>query len=308
MINLIKNYARQSYDRPQQPLAISPRVNTSTSTTAKALGAVVAGCSEVAVFHPVDTIIKGKMNNSKILNSNQGVNLATLRRLYSGIGFGLAYKVTQRVYKMAGQGAVQQTMVGSTFDHWLTNNVGEVNRKMALGALSGAMVGAGEVVLLPLDRLKIQRQINPDSTSQLREVLSPQGLRAAYRGVGITLLRNIPGSAGFFAGNNSALAAMNTNQKEASILQFCAASLIGSTISLAVSNPADVIKVRVQAATSQANLSTLGTIRNIIVNEGPRAFFNGLGTKLMTITPKLVFSMTIAQKAGATISGLIDQK
>ena len=79
------------------------------------------------------------------------------------------------------------------------------------------MVGAGEVVLLPLDRLKIQRQINPDSTSQLREVLSPQGLRAAYRGVGITLLRNIPGSAGFFAGNNSALAAMNTNQKEASI-------------------------------------------------------------------------------------------
>ena len=66
--------------------------------------------------------------------------------------------------------------------------------------------------------------------------------------------------------------------------------------------------MRVQAATSQANLSTLGTIRNIIVNEGPRAFFNGLGTKLMTITPKLVFSMTIAQKAGATISGLIDQK
>ena len=84
---------------------------------------------------------------------------------------------------MAGQGAVQQTMIGSTFDHWLTNNVGEVNRKMALGALSGAMVGAGEVVLLPLDRLKIQRQINPNSTSQLREVLSPQGLRAAYRGV-----------------------------------------------------------------------------------------------------------------------------
>ena len=73
-------------------------------------------------------------------------------------------------------------MVGSTFDHWLTNNVGEVNRKMALGALSGAMVGAGEVVLLPLDRLKIQRQII-DSTSQLREVLSPQGLRAAYRGM-----------------------------------------------------------------------------------------------------------------------------
>ena len=50
MINLIKNYARQSYDRPQQPLAISPRVNTSTSTTAKALGAVVAGCSEVGSF------------------------------------------------------------------------------------------------------------------------------------------------------------------------------------------------------------------------------------------------------------------
>ena len=75
------------------------------------------------------------MNNSTILNSNQRINLATVRRLYSGIGFWLAYKVTQRVYKMAGQGAVQQTMIGSTFDHWLTNNVGDVNRKMGTGSI-----------------------------------------------------------------------------------------------------------------------------------------------------------------------------
>ena len=113
---------------------------------------------------------------------------------------------------------------------------------------------------------------------------------------GDTLLRNIPGSAGFFAGNNWALAAMNTNPKEASILQFCAASLIGSTISLAVSNPADVIKVRVQAATSQANLSTLGTIRTLLSTKGQEHSLMVWGQKLMTITPKLVFSMTIAQK------------
>ena len=55
-----------------------------------------------------------------------------------------------------------------------------------------------------------------------------------------------------------------------------------------VSNPADVIKVRVQAVATETNVSTIGVIRSL-VNEGARALFNGLGTKLMTITPKLVF-------------------
>ena len=309
MINLIQNCVRNSSNFGPQVLALSPvqRTDKTTSTKAKALGAIVAGVSEVAVFHPVDTIIKGKMNNTTILSGKHTLNIEALRRLYSGVGFGLTYKITQRVYKMAGQGAVQQGMNGSLFDQWLTSNVGEVNRKLALGAVSGAMVGAGEVCLLPLDRLKIQKQINPNSTGHLKEVFSPQGLKAAYRGVGITLMRNIPGSAGFFGGNNAALAAMGTNQKDGSLLQFSMASLIGSTVSLTVSNPADVIKVRVQAVATETNVSTIGVIRSLLVNEGARALFNGLGTKLMTITPKLVFSMTIAQKAGAMISEWVDQ-
>ena len=106
MINLIQNCVRNSSNFGPQVLALSPvqRTDKTTSTKAKALGAIVAGVSEVAVFHPVDTIIKGKMNNTTILSGKHTLNIEALRRLYSGVGFGLTYKITQRVYKMAGRG------------------------------------------------------------------------------------------------------------------------------------------------------------------------------------------------------------
>ena len=308
MINLIQNCVRNSSNFGPQVLALSPvqRTDKTTSTKAKALGAAFAGGCEMLFVYPADTAAKIYMHGSNKNAENLRFDLKTFHRLYSGLGYGTAYKINQRVYRMAGQGAIQQGMNGSSFDKWLTSNVGEVNRKLALGAVSGAMVGAGEVCLLPLDRLKVQKQINPNSTGTFKEVFSPHGLKAAYRGVGITLMRNIPGSAGFFGGNNAALAAMGTNQKDGSLLQFSMASLIGSTVSLTVSNPADVIKVRVQAVATETNVSTTGVIRSLLVNEGARALFNGLGIKLMTITPKLVFSMTIAQKAGAMISEWVD--
>lgn len=94
----------------------------SGTAEARLLGSAVAGVSELALFHPVDTVAKRLMTHEAqlIVLNNLGVTasnlnqaifkdaaaLGTMRKiasLFPGVGFGAAYKVLQRVYKFGGQ-------------------------------------------------------------------------------------------------------------------------------------------------------------------------------------------------------------
>lgn len=57
------------------------------------------------------------------------------------------------------------------------------------------MIGIGEIVLLPLDVLKIKRQTNPDAFRGrgLFKIIADEGM-GLYRGAGWTAARNAPGS------------------------------------------------------------------------------------------------------------------
>lgn len=58
-----------------------------------------------------------------------------------------------------------------------------------------SLVGIGEIVLLPLDVLKIKRQTNPEAFRGrgLFKIISDEGM-GLYRGAGWTAARNAPGS------------------------------------------------------------------------------------------------------------------
>lgn len=58
-----------------------------------------------------------------------------------------------------------------------------------------SIIGIGEIVLLPLDVLKIKRQTNPDAFRGrgLFKIISDEGM-GLYRGAGWTAARNAPGS------------------------------------------------------------------------------------------------------------------
>lgn len=57
------------------------------------------------------------------------------------------------------------------------------------------MIGAGEVVLLPLDVLKIKRQTNPEAFRGrgMMRIVADEGF-GLYRGWQWTMARNFPGS------------------------------------------------------------------------------------------------------------------
>lgn len=66
---------------------------------------------------------------------------------------------------------------------------------IAADCLSASLIGIGEIIILPLDVLKIKRQTNPDAFRGrgIFRIIRDEGF-GLYRGWGWTAARNAPGS------------------------------------------------------------------------------------------------------------------
>jgi len=142
--------------------ATSPAASGKGKSKARIIGSAVAGVSELALFHPVDTIAKRLMSTETqtiILSSPaqtaSNLNTAIFRNaasegvitkwgsLFPGVGFGAAYKILQRVYKFGGQPVVLDRMTkkfGADFD----DRFGHKTGRTLLSATSGSLIGIGE--------------------------------------------------------------------------------------------------------------------------------------------------------------------
>lgn len=263
-------------------------------------GAGTAGACELLIFHPVDTVAKRLMNSQeKLTGSNwqkvifQDKATASIGTkygsLFPGIGYGAIYKVTQRVYKFGGQPYVKE-FLSSKFGGKDT-----ATKSFLLNGLAGSMMGAGEVVLLPFDVLKIKMQTNPEYRKMsMAQCFKQEGMQL-YAGWGWTMARNVPGSFALFGGNALAKSAMGiTDDVKPTFLQTSLSSLVGSITSILVACPLDVVKTRIQSG-KFGQQSGFTHISNIAKEEGLGAFFKGSVPKTLTVGPKLVFSFTIAQ-------------
>lgn len=276
------------------------------SANARILGSGVSGIAELFVFHPVDTIAKRLMSNkdsSKTLNQvifkdKAAAPLGTKAlSLFPGLGYAAGYKVLQRVYKFGGQPFINDYLRahhGQVF----TNTFGERNGKSMMQATAGSLTGIGEVVLLPLDVLKIKRQTNPEAFHNrgFLRIVQDEGF-ALYRGWGWTMARNAPGSFALFGGSAFTKEYLFglSDYSSATWGQNFGASIGGAVASITVSAPLDVVKTRIQNANFESNVGGLTIIKDMVKNEGVGAFFKGLTPKILVVGPKLVFSFTLAQ-------------
>ena len=117
-----------------------------------------------------------------------------LLSLFPGLGYAAGYKISQRVYKFGGQPWINDVLVRN-YKTGFTNMFGERKGKMMMQATAGSLTGIGEVVLLPLDALKIKMQVNPDAFRGrgVIRIFMEEGT-TLYRGWGWTVARNAPGS------------------------------------------------------------------------------------------------------------------
>ncbi|MCJ1427276.1 hypothetical protein MMC29_005179 [Sticta canariensis] len=298
------------------------------SATARLLGS--AGIAELAIFHPVDTTAKrlmshqGKIVSASVLNKVIFKNYAyasigrKFTSLFPGLGYAAGYKVgqfwnmdsrkpkkilltsmkiLQRVYKYGGQPFARDFLAlhyGNEFD----NAFGKGTGKAILHATAGSLIGIGEIILLPLDVLKIKRQTNPAAFRGrgILRIVADEGM-GLYRGAGWTAARNCPGSFALFGGSafTKEYIYKLTDYNSATWLQNFIASIAGASASLIVSAPLDVIKTRIQNRNFENPKSGFKIVSSMMKKEGLSSFFKGLTPKLLMTGPKLVFSFWLAQ-------------
>ena len=161
-----------------------------------------------------------------------------------------------------------------------------------------SLIGIGEIVLLPLDVLKIKRQTNPEAFRGrgVFRIVADEGM-GLYRGAGWTAARNAPGSFALFGGSAAAKQYLYKldDYNSASFMQNFVASIAGAAASLVVSAPLDVIKTRIQNRNFENPESGFKIVGSMMKNEGFTSFFKGLTPKLLMTGPKLVFSFWLAQ-------------
>ncbi|KAF5369136.1 hypothetical protein D9757_011088 [Collybiopsis confluens] len=264
--------------------------------------------AELLIFHPVDTVAKRLMSNKA------KVSLSTLSpiifrehatasiggkffSLFPGLGYAAGYKVAQRVYKFGGQPYFND-LINLHYKDQFTNAFGDRKGKLMMQATAGSLTGIGEVVLLPLDVLKIKRQVNPEAFRGrgIFRIIAEENT-ALYRGWGWTMARNAPGSFALFGASavTKDYALGVTDYSKATWTQNFIASIAGAVTSITVAAPLDVVKTRIQNANFENKVNGFVVVKDLIKNEGISAFFKGLTPKIIVVGPKLVFSYTLAQ-------------
>ncbi|PSS06532.1 hypothetical protein PHLCEN_2v3662 [Hermanssonia centrifuga] len=289
---------------------MSPTLNVKgqESGTARVLGSGASGVAELLVFHPVDTIAKRLMSNKAKASASSLSSIifrehatAPLGRrllsLFPGLGYAAGYKVTQRIYKYGGQPYFND-VIKRNYATEFTNTFGERKGKLMMQAAAGSLTGIGEVVLLPLDALKIKRQVNPEAFRGrgVVRIFLEEGT-TLYRGWGWTMARNAPGSFALFGASAVTKDYLFgvTDYHKATWSQNFVASIAGAVASITVAAPLDTIKTRIQNANFEHKVSGMTVVRDLLKEEGATALFKGLTPKLLVVGPKLVFSYTLAQ-------------
>jgi len=291
---------------------------SSSSSAPYIIGSATSGILEIILFHPIDTIAKRLMSNTKpifVQGSPLGENMgrlgevifkdaqskSTFRKwlsLFPGISFGAAYKILQRTYKFGSQ-PILKDYFERRYGEKIVAAFGSKKTGLdMLQATSGALVGIGEVVLLPLDVLKIKAQTNPEALKGrgLIDIIVKENVKL-YRGILWTAARNAPGSFALFGANSLVYTRVFgiDGPRNAKGYQIFFGSMAGGIASIVVSSPLDVIKTRIQKRSFDDHRSGMKLVRELIKEEGPFAFFKGLTPKIGLIGPKLVFSFSVAQ-------------
>ncbi|XP_074853968.1 mitochondrial glutamate carrier 1 isoform X2 [Carettochelys insculpta] len=128
------------------------------------------------------------------------------------------------------------------------------------------------------------------ATQITRELLRSKGIAGLYKGLGATLLRDVPFSIVYFPlfANLNKLGQKSPDVKAPFYVSFLSGCVAGSTAAVAV-NPCDVIKTRLQSLKRGVNEDTYSGIldctRKIWQKEGPLAFLKGAYCRALVIAP-----------------------
>ncbi|KAL9045038.1 MAG: hypothetical protein Q9214_001869 [Letrouitia sp. 1 TL-2023] len=158
------------------------------------------------------------------------------------------------------------------------------------------------LITAPFERVKVLLQIQGQKTlapgekpryanglDVVRQLYQEGGIRSVFRGSAMTLARDGPGSAAYFATyeyTKRLMTPKDENGKMSGDLSLTAVMTAGGAAGVAMWIPVfpiDTIKSRLQSAEGRPTIG--GTIRGLYANGGFRAFFPGIGPAMARAVP-----------------------
>ncbi|KAM4630474.1 mitochondrial glutamate carrier 1 [Polymixia lowei] len=283
------------------------------SLPAKLIDGGLAGLIGVTCVFPIDlakTRLQNQKTGSMLYTSMCDCLMKTIRSegyigMYRGAAVNLALVTPEKAIKLAAN---------DVFRHHLSRD-GKLSLLREM--LAGCGAGMFQVTITtPMEMLKIQLQdagrieaqrrlisqeakvspqhpveARPPTAIQItRELLRTKGIGGLYRGIGATLLRDVPFSIIYFPlfANLNSLGERGGDGPAPAYCSFLSGCFAGSAAAVAV-NPVDVVKTRLQSLTKlnqeESYRGVTDCIRKILRQEGPSAFLKGAGCRALVIAP-----------------------
>ncbi|XP_072292096.1 mitochondrial glutamate carrier 1 [Eucyclogobius newberryi] len=278
------------------------------SLPAKLINGGIAGLIGVTCVFPIDlakTRLQNQQNGQRLYTSMSDCLIKTIRSegyfgMYRGAAVNLTLVTPEKAIKLAAN---------DFFRHHLSKD-GKLT--LVKEMLAGCGAGTCQVIVTtPMEMLKIagqdagriaaQRKLMPETAGAVetksatamqltRELLKEKGIAGLYKGLGATLLRDVPFSIIYFPlfANLNNLGKRGGEGPAPFYVSFISGCAAGSTAAVAV-NPVDVIKTRLQSLTRGSTEDTYtgvgDCISKIMRNEGPTAFLKGAYCRALVIAP-----------------------
>ncbi|XP_005808728.1 mitochondrial glutamate carrier 1-like [Xiphophorus maculatus] len=298
------------------------------SLPAKLINGGIAGMVGVTCVFPIDlakTRLQNQRSGQQMYKNMMDCLIKTVKSegyfgMYRGAAVNLTLVTPEKAIKLAAN---------DFFRHQLSNDIGRLTvfKEMLAGCCAGM---CQVIVTTPMEMLKIQLQdagrivaqqrVMPSVVTTLkmggtsavlsrsyntatpqvirmsaieitRELLRTKGVAGLYRGLGATLMRDIPFSVVYFPLFAHLQQLGQHSSEDPSVpfyWSFMSGCLAGSVAAVAV-NPCDVVKTRLQSLKKGSNEETyngvVDCIRKILRKEGPRAFLKGASCRALVIAP-----------------------
>ncbi|XP_039259321.2 mitochondrial glutamate carrier 1-like [Styela clava] len=289
---------------------VEGRGTFTTELPARVLNGGIAGLTGVTCTFPLD-LVKTRLHdqtkvNGEVLYKNTFDCFVKVFKnegffgMYRGSGVNLLLIMPEKAIKLAANDTLRHSM--SQGGHL------SLMQEVAAGAGAGLFQ---VIVTTPMEMLKIHGQLagklaaqstvigqkgtlsiqSKSTLSVAKGLLQTKGISGLYKGLSVTLMRDIPFSVIYFplfAHLNAIGLRRRDDTRSPFFVSLFAGMIAGATAAVSV-NPIDVVKTRIQTlAPSTNNREYKGVkdcARRIYKEEGLKAFFRGALPRAMVIAP-----------------------
>jgi len=151
-------------------------------------------------------------------------------------------------------------------------------------------------IMAPSERIKCLLQVNQSQNTSMidcaKKVYQQGGIRGIYRGLGVTMLRDVPGNAAYFGTYECTKTYLTTVQRRNdwnhwlyNPLSILFSGGIAGVTNWIIAIPIDTVKSRFQTAEDGVYSNSRDVCRALIKSEGWTGLYRGLGPALIRAFP-----------------------